>query len=280
MLDLAHLPENLMTRFPLALLCRSRLGRARGAALLAALLMSMASLADDSTSAAGEPGTWQNHHYTFQFLGFTTTYSCDGLADKLRMLLLAAGARSDVKSQAGACAAGFGRPDKFARADLNFYTLAPADAGAAGALSGVWRPVTFGYHSPRDLERGDCELVEQFRTQLLPMFTTRNVTGTTTCIPFQDSGSNIDLRFEALTAPPAKKPPGVDSDAPGTGLIVYPKNGQTEVQIAKDKFECHQWAVGQTGYDPTANAPAAASKRIDYMRAQVACLNGRGYSVN
>ena len=65
-------------------------------------------------------------------MGFTTTYSCDGLADKLRMLLLAAGARADVKSQPGACAAPFGRPDKFARADLTFSTLAPADAGAAG----------------------------------------------------------------------------------------------------------------------------------------------------
>ena len=40
------------------------------------------------------------------------------------------------------------------------------------------------------------------------MFTTRNVVSNTTCIPYQESGSNIDLRFETFTAPPAKKQPG------------------------------------------------------------------------
>ena len=40
-----------------------------------------------------------------------------------------------------------------------------------------------------------------------------------------------------------------------------------------------RWA--RRGFDPTlgAPAPAAASKRSDYMRAQAACLEGRGYSV-
>jgi hypothetical protein len=210
MLALANSTENLMTssRLSLAVLARSRAGRASLAAAVAALLMSVASRADDAATAAGAAATWQNHRYSFQFLGFTTTYSCDGLADKLRKLLRAAGARADAKSQPGACAAGFGRPDKFARADLNFYTLAPADTGAAGTVTGIWRPVSFGYHSPPDLQLGDCELVEQFRTQVLPMFTTRNVINRTTCIPYQLSGSNIDLRFETLTTPPVKKQPG------------------------------------------------------------------------
>lgn len=194
------------SRFSLAH-ARAALSGACLTAALAALSMSTAR-ADESTPAAGGPGIWQIHKYTFQFMGFTTTYSCDGLADKLRKLLLAAGARADVKSQPGACAAPFGRPDKFARADLTFYTLAPADAGAAGAVNGVWQPVIFGYHSPRDLGRGDCELVEQFHSLLLPMFTTRDVVSNTTCIPYQESGSNIDLRFETFTAPPAKKQPG------------------------------------------------------------------------
>ena len=71
-------------------------------------------------------------------------------------------------------------------------------------------------------------------------------------------------------------------DRNGTDLIAYPKNGQTPEQQAKDKFECHQWAVGQSGFDPTPGAAAAgtaANKRTDYMRAQAACLEGRGYSV-
>jgi hypothetical protein len=183
-------------------------GRASLAVLLAGavFLLSAASRADDD-AAEGGSGTWQSHKYSFQFLGFTSTYSCDGLADKLRIVLLAAGARSDVKSQPGACASGFGRPDRFARADLTFYTLAPTDpsAAASGAVKGIWRPVTFAARRPRELGIGDCELMEQFRQQVLPMFTTRNVINNTTCIPHQDSGSNIDLRFESFTAVPGKK---------------------------------------------------------------------------
>jgi hypothetical protein len=153
------------------------------------------------TASAGSSGAWQSHKYSFQFMGFTSTYSCDGLADKLRTLLLAAGARGDLKSQAGACASGFGRPDKFARADLTFATLAPLEGDAAPdakPVNGVWRAVSFTSFSPRTLRVGDCELVEQFREQVLPMFTTRNVASNTTCIPHQDSGSNIDLKFEVF----------------------------------------------------------------------------------
>ena len=195
------------SRIKISLPPRSVAGRSALAAILAgALLLSTASRADDSAPSVG-PGTWQSHKYTFQFLGFTSTYSCDGLAAKLRIVLLAAGARPDVKSVPGACASGFGRPDKFARADLTFYTLTPADSGtAAGAgAQGVWRPVTFAARQPWDLALGDCELMEQFRQQVLSMFTTRNVVNNTTCIPHQESGSNIDLKFDAFTAVPGKK---------------------------------------------------------------------------
>jgi hypothetical protein len=47
----------------------------------------------------------------------------------------------------------------------------------------------------------------------LPMFTTRNAVNNTTCIPFQESGSNIDLRFESFTAAPGKKHPTADNAA-------------------------------------------------------------------
>jgi hypothetical protein len=146
---------------------------------------------------------WQEHRYSFAFMGFTSTYSCDGLADKLKRLLLAAGARADATARPGACAAGLGRPDKFARADLVFYTLTPAAAQAPApdaAGSGMWRTVVWASDHPRDLRTGDCELVDQFRTSVLPMFATRNVQSNTTCIPHQESGSHIDLKFEVFTA--------------------------------------------------------------------------------
>jgi hypothetical protein len=32
--------------------------------------------------------------------------------------------------------------------------------------------------------------------------------------------------------------------------IIYPKNNQTPEQQKKDEFDCHTWAVQQSGYDP------------------------------
>jgi hypothetical protein len=68
-------------------------------------------------------------------------------------------------------------------------------------------------------------------------------------------------------------------------IFVYPRLGQSEELQAKDRYECHSWALSQTGYDPT--QPSAGDMQeaqrsqmhADYQRAQGACLDGRGYTV-
>jgi hypothetical protein len=42
-------------------------------------------------------------------------------------------------------------------------------------------------------------------------------------------------------------------------LIVYPSEGQSEDQMAKDKFECQRWATDQTGFDPLATPRASTA---------------------
>jgi hypothetical protein len=78
----------------------------------------------------------------------------------------------------------------------------------------------------------------------------------------------------------AAPPEGIASQGESTAgpsqPVIYPKNGQSEEQQGKDAFECHRWAVGQTGFDPTQGAPG---NRSAYLRAQAACLEGRGYTV-
>jgi len=179
------------------------------AALLCGASAWSVSFADDSSIASTpEPGIWQKHDYTFRFLGFTTTYSCDGLADQLKVLLIAAGARADSKSRAGACASGYGRPDRLSQAYLTFYTLMPASAAKIAdgrQVMGTWRPVTIAARSPRELTLGDCELVEQFRTLVLPMYTVRNIDDHMTCVPNQESGSVINLKFETFAQLPEKR---------------------------------------------------------------------------
>jgi hypothetical protein len=63
-----------------------------------------------------------------------------------------------------------------------------------------------------------------------------------------------------------------ESDAPSTE------------QQSRDRYECHRWAVSQTGFDPTQSQGGVSesqvgTKRSDYMRAITACLEGRGYTV-
>ena len=40
------------------------------------------------------------------------------------------------------------------------------------------------------------------------------------------------------------------SDSSAQDMYVYPTGKQTEQQLERDKEECHQWAVKQTGVDP------------------------------
>jgi hypothetical protein len=75
-----------------------------------------------------------------------------------------------------------------------------------------------------------------------------------------------------------------DLSALSPDLIADPKNGQTEAQQATDKSECRHWATAQSGFDPSQFTTEEATselttKRSNYMRAQAACLQGRGYSV-
>jgi hypothetical protein len=61
-------------------------------------------------------------------------------------------------------------------------------------------------------------------------------------------------------------------------LYIYPAEGQSEQQQADDRYDCHRWAVDETGYDPIDHEYDAVL-RDDYRRAITACLTGRGYTV-
>jgi hypothetical protein len=46
---------------------------------------------------------------------------------------------------------------------------------------------------------------------------------------------------------------GLISQAPALGgeLFIYPNKGQSAEQQSRDRYDCHTWAVQQTGVDPT-----------------------------
>jgi len=90
--------------------------------------------------------------------------------------------------------------------------------------------------------------------------------------------------YEVVAPPDGIEASGSTQAPPSDQLFVYPKNGQSPEQQSKDDYDCHHWAVEQTGFDPTKAgggvAPEqAVNKRNAYFRAKVSCLEGRGYTV-
>jgi hypothetical protein len=183
------------------------------AAMLAGISLASLAHAEHEPRAEDEPGTWQNHETELDYMGFTTTYSCDGLQTKLELLLRQLGARQDAKVNAFGCDRGFGAPSRFARATLKFATLQPdtataaatAVAGASPAVLGSWRQVELAPHRPFGLEDGDCELMEQFRDKVLPLFATRALQNRTQCVPHQDTGGPFSLQLQVFAPVRAAK---------------------------------------------------------------------------
>ena len=64
----------------------------------------------------------------------------------------------------------------------------------------------------------------------------------------------------------------------GSDVYLYPRNGQSDEQTQKDRYECHSWSVNQTGFDPTRSSHQSSGSVADYRRAMIACLDARGYS--
>jgi hypothetical protein len=82
-------------------------------------------------------------------------------------------------------------------------------------------------------------------------------------------------QYESVVPPVGLTSRGAPSPsaARGTDLFAYPKNGQSQEQQARDRQECRDWAATQVG----SGAPTQGSEVN--LRAQAACLEGRGYSV-
>jgi hypothetical protein len=194
-------------------------GSARLVPAVAACLLVVpvwAANAGSAPAAAGEsqPAVWTDKELTFVYQGFTTRYSCDGLRDKVRGVLLDLGAqKKDLKVQELGCSSPTGRPDPFPGVRVKMRVLRPA-SGTADDQTPVpahWKPVDLKLRDSFTTDSGECELVEQIRHMIVPLFSTRNVDLKTTCIPHQATASRPSLKLEVLApddAPhPAEAPP-------------------------------------------------------------------------
>jgi hypothetical protein len=173
--------------------------------VLASALVGVAAFLATSPAAAQErqPAAWSSHELDFQYMGFTSRYTCSGLQDAVKDILLRLGARDDRDMVLpGACSDFGDRPSRIAGVRIKVASLQPVDAGAAGAVDAYWKPVTVGGAS----SGADCELIEQVKKELLPLFATRRLQPlNVSCIPNQPSTVPPRLTLEVLSpAPPAR----------------------------------------------------------------------------
>jgi hypothetical protein len=165
---------------------------------------------------ASEPqlAVWTDKELTFVYQGFTTRYSCDGLRDKVRGVLLDLGAqRKDLKVMELGCSSPSGRPDPFPGVRVKMKVLQPAGSVNPKQTDQIpvaahWKPLDLKLRDSFSTDSGECELVEQIRHSIVPLFATRNVDLKTSCIPHQASATRPSLKMEVLVADDAQHPAG------------------------------------------------------------------------
>jgi hypothetical protein len=158
---------------------------------------------------------WTPKELRFVYQGFTTRYSCDGLREKMRSALLALGARKDLTVREGVCSSPVGRPDPFPGVNIKMQVLTPLAATAAApdatAVAAHWKTVDLRLNQDALSESGDCELIEQIKQSILPLFTTRKIEYSSNCVPHQLSAGGTRLRAEVLISDAPDKKPGTDA---------------------------------------------------------------------
>jgi hypothetical protein len=172
---------------------------------LCAGVAASAAAAPTPGASAVVPADWTEHQITFTYQGLTTSYSCEGLKEKMRNLLRYFGARPDsIRLRAYGCAGGPYRPSPVVNLAIGFATLAPSATGGAAAIPAAWierdlLPETrISRDAPGSITRGDCELVQRFVATVLPSFTHEILHDLTRCIPKELNGTMPDLRVRVL----------------------------------------------------------------------------------
>lgn len=147
-------------------------------------------VADTPVPGESVEAVWKPQQMTFEYRGYSTTYSCRSLEDKLELILRTVGARADVQLHGYACDEQIGiarfqilLQSPVVASEENLRELTAHDskdeliarvngeklssAAEIPRFAAVWKTVSFARDRRMRLERGDCELVQQLRRQIL-----------------------------------------------------------------------------------------------------------------
>jgi hypothetical protein len=169
----------------------------------AALSLGVCAAADlpKQPTGATEPAVWQHHNELVNYYGVTATYTCTGIEDRLRQLLLYFGARKDGLKVSPMCTSQLAPMHQvFVR--VEFDSLAPASGGASGEpLNGEWADLHITPTDPLFRDRGECELFQSMKDLLTKSFTVRDVQFRTTCTPYETTLKDYNITGQVLVSP-------------------------------------------------------------------------------
>lgn len=154
--------------------------------------------------AAAQPAKWVRKELQFTYMGFSTRYSCEGLREQVAKVLVQLGARrQDMKVHSMGCVRAFGHPEPAPTVRGTFYVLEPVPASHSGAAQAStvpahWQAVHVELASSRLQQAAQCELLEQIKQRIVPLFTVRHVKFTSNCMPYHLSLPGATLELEVL----------------------------------------------------------------------------------
>ncbi len=162
---------------------------------------------------------WVQRSFEYTYSGFTDKFSCDGLRDTVRDVLLALGARKqDLQIRSQGCIKLEG-PETFPGVSAHFSVLVPVTpdeigkVGRATANPTKWKTVDLVRLTQDGRDAVPCELLEQLKTKALPLFTTRNLQFSSSCYPHAVTPGEIKFTVDVLQ-PAAKTPAAGAAPAP------------------------------------------------------------------
>ncbi|MBT7950162.1 MAG: hypothetical protein HN764_00930 [Gammaproteobacteria bacterium] len=141
---------------------------------------------------------WQVYQIRFFYRGLTAYYTCGGIEGVLRRLLLLLGARYDARVETNCIDSRNLRNDsvrKLRRAQivkLAFAMPVPADKTDTSReiMSAKWQETSITGNLARYLSAADCELLQQFQRDVLPLLMVKNKVKNLHCT---DNQHNIDF---------------------------------------------------------------------------------------
>jgi hypothetical protein len=164
--------------------------------------------AADADSADMVLGAWQHHKISFNYVGFTSLYTCDGLEDDVRRILRYLGARKDARASATGCAGSFNTPSRTAFVNTDFYSLAPiGDPAAPDTVKAGWTQLSLAPRRPDFMGEGDCELVQAMKDLITKNFSLRELEYRTDCVPNEVTLDSFAVKGQVLKALPSNSKP-------------------------------------------------------------------------